>query len=70
MMEYKLNSLLNTLGLNFTMLIMMLLPIIVVVGFVYLGLNLWERKTQDASKESAMPDTLLHIHKTHFKEHD
>lgn len=49
MMEYKFHYLLSSLAWDFTMLIAMLLPVIVIVGIVYLGLNLWERRTKETS---------------------
>lgn len=61
MMEYKFHYLLSSLAWDFTMLIAMLLPVIVIVGIVYLGLNLWERRT----KETAMESDITHKLSTH-----
>lgn len=69
MIGHKFNYFLSSLAWDFTMLITMLLPVIVIAGIVCLGLNLWERRTKDTAMES---DTTcpLSIHKTRSERRD
>jgi len=69
MMGYKFDYFLSSLAWDFTMLIAMLLPVIVIMGIVYLGLNLWERRTKDTTAESDIT-YLLSTHKTRSERRD
>jgi hypothetical protein len=69
MMEYKFNCFLSSLAWDFTMLIAMLLPVIAIVGLVYLGFILRERRTRDAARGSDITYPLS-IHKTASEQRD
>lgn len=62
MMGYGFGGIFGSLAWGLSMLITMLMPVIIIVGIVYLGLSLWERKKNNLT-ETVLQDPLKIIEK-------
>ncbi|MHB1042216.1 MAG: SHOCT domain-containing protein [Eubacteriales bacterium] len=58
MMGYGFGGIFGSLAWGLSMLITMLMPVIIIVGIVYLGLSLWERKKNNLTEETVLQDPL------------
>jgi len=58
MMGFGFGGTFGSLVWGLSMLITMLLPVIIIVGMVYLGLSLWDRKKNNSTKETVLQDPL------------
>lgn len=58
MMGYGFGGTIGSLVWGLSMLITMLLPVIIIVGTVYLGLNLWERRKNVSAEDTGLQDPI------------
>jgi len=59
MMGYGFGGGLGSLAWGLSMLVTMLLPVVIIVGIVYLGLSLLERRKKDSFQDAGFQDPLI-----------